>query len=613
MKELLEDIKLNRVAYLLEKLETSDFQSKISILKKLEKMKITKNAGLFLIENSYRNFKLDNDIGGIGVSLIELCFKNYYDEYADAIKKVFGKFTEDAQNRIVYLLSSIENESSLKLYSDLVLKYYKDREFIPISNLSDRPQSYKYIFPKLYKALKFKNTNNNILILVSNYLSSGIVPKDDLKKNKKLIIDSISKVFDCALKLKFKNTFAALNNLEYRDIRFFLEICINIELYISNNKTEEYLEKLYKINDNQLKLFILDNYYRKGKEIDKFNINQIAKDPSSRYALFELLTIYEKINLMPKKYLNQELIAESDFYINFAISCNYNYEPKNITFYDKRNINGYDYYIFKFKCTYKYNNTSKDFLTNYICNVVGIDKLNGTKITDEFIGISGGYDKNKVVSTITYNHNKLLYSRIDKDSNIDEIINDLVPRIENKEKMHINIDDEIKEPKKLHFFTYILLLLFFIFVSLLIYCMLYVYGVGSINNVDNDNIRSVELNKEYEFTEINGLDIFNKPENEYYVLFYNNDDINKKSAYYVYINEYLKRNIKFYYVNLKDEKNKFLYTQNDLNFTLTNKNRLLKVKNKEFEYYIDGKVNILNEMQKEIESYKNAEKKSENK
>ena len=39
MKELIEELKLNRVAYLLEIMEKKDFDSKINALKKLEKMK----------------------------------------------------------------------------------------------------------------------------------------------------------------------------------------------------------------------------------------------------------------------------------------------------------------------------------------------------------------------------------------------------------------------------------------------------------------------------------------------------------------------------------------------------------------------------------------------
>ena len=53
-------------------------------------------------------------------------------------------------------------------------------------------------------------------------------------------------------------------------------------------------------------------------------------------------------------------------------------------------------------------------------------------------------------------------------------------------------------------------------------------------------------------------------------------------------------------MNNKD--NKFLYSDNDLNFIIS-KDRLLKVNDGEYEYYIDGKNNILNEMKKEIDTF----------
>jgi len=53
-------------------------------------------------------------------------------------------------------------------------------------------------------------------------------------------------------------------------------------------------------------------------------------------------------------------------------------------------------------------------------------------------------------------------------------------------------------------------------------------------------------------------------------------------------------------MNNKD--NEFLYSDNDLNFIIS-KDRLLKVNDGEYEYYIDGKNNILNEMKKEIDTF----------
>ena len=686
MKELLADIQLSKVAYLVEKMEKKDVDEKIKSYRKLEKMKINKNIGLYLIQNSTRNFNLEDNLGGISSSLIELCFKEYYPEYTKAIERVFEKLSENAQDRVLYLLTTIDNEDTISLYADLVVKYYKKRKSIPIGDLQNKPLAYPYLFPKLFKTFKFENINNNILILFSNYLNSGTVIKEDIKKNKKVITDLLIKIFEKSLTFKFKTTYEGLNIQEYKELRYYLELAVNIEMSVSGRKTKEYLNKLLKKHDNQIKLFIIDNYFRKKQDISKINFNEIARDKASRYALYELLTIYEKTDLMPKKYLNQKLIAESDFYTNFVITSLYKSEPKNLEFYKKFTIDGFDYYAFKFKYTYLFNVTTNDYLTDYISDQIGINKYNGKEIEADFIGISGGYDPSKKTSMVVKPHKKLLASKINEKDDIDNIILELinqkdeevlleeikkqkekkkkdnVPKNKNKETKKTkvkkvsenenneetvskkdtkpkkeskfrkfiikykekrkdrkqrksqkkelklveqkNIDIELEEyekPKrKFHIFAYFLLFLFAVFLGLLIYCILYIYGVGSINDgVDETVIKPVKLEDKGNFTEIRATEIFNQTEGEYFVLLYTGA-ATEKNKYYKYINEYSKRNYRFYFVDLKNDENKFLYENNDMGFVLS-EDRLLKVKDREYEYYVDGKKNILNEMQAQIE------------
>lgn len=593
IKEIIEEIKLHKIAYLIEVIQKKDFDSKVDALNKIQKMKITKNIGLFLIDSSKYDYGINDNNGGISSELISLCFKNYYDEYTYAINKVFDKLSPDAQNRVVFLLSSIDNESALKLYVDLVLKYYKDSDFIPISNLFERPYLYTILFPKLYKALKFKKVKNNVLILLNDYLNAGVVSKVDIKKNSKIISDSILRVFNEALSYNFKNTTEALSNVKYLDLRFFLEISTNIEYYVSTPETKKVLDKLFKKNDNQLNLFILDNYIRKGKNISKLSLEKLAKDDASRYPLFDMLNSYNMNSLMPKKYLNKKLLAKSEFYINFMIYTRYENDIKNYRFVEKIIINNFEYYIFKFKYTYNYKNVSNDFTTNYVMHVSKIDKYNDKKITREFVGISGGYDLNKDSYKLAFNHNRLLFSERKENESIEEVINKI--GIDKDFVIEEDEDELDKTDKKKKFrFSYILIGLLFIFICLLIGCVIYAYDPDIIKINKGDGFVSSSLSKTTEFKEISGNDIFNQPESEYFVLFYKKTN-NNKNKYYTYVNEYLKNNIKIYYVNMEDEKNKFLYSNNDINFIITN-DRLLKVKDKEYEYYVDGKENILNDM-----------------
>ena len=732
MKELLEEIKLSRVAYLVEKLEKSNLEEKIKIYKKLEKMKITKKIGLYLIENSNKDFKVDDDYGGISSSLIELCFKNFELEYLNAIEKVFESINEKAQDRVLYLLTTRNDKESFILYSELVMKYYKKRKNIPIGELVNKPLAYPYLFPKLYKSLRFDIENNNILILINSYLNSGVVLKNDLNKNKKIIIDYICRLFEKALKYKYKNTYEYLNDVNYKELRYFLEISINIETYINSNKLNFYFKKLLKKKDNQLKLFILDNYIRCNNDISNFDFESILKDKASRYALFELLSVYDKVNLIPKKYLNKKSLSESDFYTNFVITTSYTTEPKKLKYYDTIIFDELEYYIYKFEYKNIFNSKSQDYLTNYINTQIGLNKYNGNLITNNYIGISGGYDKNKEYSTVNPNDNILLIGKVEDDSKINELALNLLKenkkRIENKQKeleekevkeskieennlkkkinkeeklrqkeekkkqkelkeeekrikkaeekqkrillkeekekqkelskeekrikqdeikqnkllsknekdklkeeklrnkeiqkiikdekkqklhketiidlkkedVDLNIEDSFDSEKKTHnIFAYILLFFFAVFIGLLIYCMLYIYGIASFSDgVDDTVILPAKIKDKGDFTEILGHDIFNQMENEYFVLIYK-DTKSEENNYYRLINEYIKRKYKFYYVDLTNSENKFLYTPNDLNFTIYT-DRLLKVKEKEYEYYVDGKTNILNEMQTQI-------------
>ena len=594
IREFIEDLKLKKVANLIEIMQKKDIREKTIAFQKLEKMQITKDIGLLLIEAANYDYKVEDGYGGISSSLISLCFKEYYDEYSVAIEKIFKYLNEDAQNRVIFLLSSIDNKSSLELYVDLVLKYYKESIFIPISNLFERPYLYDILFPKLYKALKFSYVRNNILIILNDYLNAGVVKEEDLKKNKKIIQDSIIRLFDKALQFKFKNTDEALRTEEYFDLRFFLEISINIESYVSNKRTKEILNKLFKRKDTQLSLFILENFIRKDMDISKLNLNMLAKDESSRYPLFDMLSIYGMENLIPKRYMTGKMIAKSDFYINFMMQTKYKEDLEEYKYYDERVVEGYKYYIFKFNYTYVYDNRTSDFVTNYLINQAGLNKYSLVEEKKEFVGISGGYINDDAPSLIAFNHKRLIYSKVDEKENIEDVINKLLDQIKNdiikskeekrkkeeklrkeqeekrkqeekllkeqekknkkKKKEKIATKDKkkekqenivTKEKKHIFKFSYILVFLFFIFICLLISWIVFLYDPNLIkgNNIVKSSFVGSKITNKDLFTEINATDIYNQDSSEYYVLLYKKNN-NEKNTYYTYINEYINNNIR---------------------------------------------------------------------
>ena len=61
------NIKLNRLSYLLEVIEVRDFKSKINAYNKIKRMKITKEMGLLILDDS--NFAHENNYSDGNISL----------------------------------------------------------------------------------------------------------------------------------------------------------------------------------------------------------------------------------------------------------------------------------------------------------------------------------------------------------------------------------------------------------------------------------------------------------------------------------------------------------------------------------------------------------------
>ena len=449
IKNFINNIKLTKLSYLLEIIEVRDFKSKIKAYNKIKRMKLTKEMGLMILDDS--NFDHPDDFSdfNISLSLISLVFNDYYDEYTDKIKEIFPKLTNDSKYEVANLLACTNNESAIKLYKKLVLKYFTNMDNIPIGNLSLNPNYYSLIFPDLFKTFNFDIKRNNVVLLFNDYLSAGIVLEKDIKKHKKLIQTAVNDLLKLGSAFKFSKNENIMQNKDYINLRIFLEAAINIEFYVSNKTTQSNLEKLYKKKDNQLKLFILDNYVRKEKNITKFSFNSIAKDELSRYPLFSFLNYYNLERLMPKKYNNNIDLGKSDLYINYCISTNYNLMPQDMEFVKEVEYEGYKYYFYKFKTNYNYYEEVQDPATDYILKSVEVDRSLIENTYVEYLGISGGYNKDLDVSLIE-NNADFKVVKIDKD--IDLLIGELLPGKKNivpvAPKKVEEEPKEVKEDKK---------------------------------------------------------------------------------------------------------------------------------------------------------------------
>lgn len=647
MKNFINNIKISNLLYLIDKMKTSNINDKIKILQKLDKFKITKEMGLLILDEINNNS--NNDEFDSAYALLGLLFKNYYKDYQDKIINIYSKLNTSSKYELLYFLSNSNNYDLIKLYKELVLKYGKELNDIPIGILSQNINNYNLLFPEFYKCLKFNIKRNNIILLISDFINNKAININDLKKHKKLLQNQIIEIFKEACNYKHDKDKNIMDDKEYIKLRMYIEASINIELYVSNKETKNYLEKLLKKKDNQIKLFILENYVKKNKNISKIKLNTIARDKLSRYPLYSFLSYYNLERLMPKKYNNNKALSESELYLSYCISKKYNSIPIKMEFLEERVINNYKYYIYKFYTKYDYNEEIIDPQTDYILKTYAMDKdlIKNDFIT--YIGISGGYNKDLDPSII---EKKTLRSYEKYDDNYEEIIRSLTTNInidvdkiihtynKNKKKKNkfnlknifkINKKEKVKKVKPAKIKTKkikkeeilneninndkkpSLIRRIFSFNNLLtLICLILFFGVfvllSYIEDIDlfhvknrsndyiNVNIYKSEEIHNKKFKEISYKDIYNQKEEEYYVLFYNKTD---KSVYHKFIDELIKNKYVIYYVDTSKKENKDIFKDNSTGFKIKS-NTLLKVNNKEYEFYVVGKTNILHEFESYI-------------
>lgn len=619
-KNIFNDLKLNRISYLLETIETDNFRKKVDAYNKLQKMKLNEEAGHLIIEKVSSLKQKNNDEFNIELSLLSLIFKNYYDSYSYHLIEIFKKLNTDTKYEILNILANSNDPSELVLYRTLVYDYYKELKNIPIGNISSNKDNYELLFPELYEIFKKSGNRNNLLLILSDFINAGVVPIMHIKKYKTVLQKIIINIFNEGIKFKIDPKDNFMDDKKYIDLRVFLEVSMNIEYYVSNKETKACIDKLFKTKDNQLKLFILENYNRKGKSITKVSLNSIAKDNLSRYPLYSFLAYNNLQKLMPKKYANNKDLSLSDLYLNFSIAYNYSKVPYDFELVEERVIDGFKYYIYKFKTEFNYNEEVIDPATDYLLKNIKIDKdlINNAETT--YLGFSGGYSEDpslvsKEIDTVKFTKldddyekvlDRLLLSKIAKEE----------PKKEEKETEQPKVVEKKEEPKEEKVSKIASLIDFsriFMFTSLLI-ILLFVVLLLYVSNVDlfglrkhtlnkNNIIEAVLLKPKDLFSEISYRDIFNKEDPEYYVLFFKKKD---KSKYYEFLNILLKNEYKIYYVDLSNKDNKPIYEGNETGFIITG-DTLLKVTDREYSFFISGKENII----VEFKSYTDEIKKKE--
>ena len=607
--KLKDNINLTRASLCLEKITTGNYKQKVKAYDKLKKIPITKEIGLRIIENSTKEYSDEFKDMNINSMLLLLLFNNFNKDFCDELNNIFDDLEENTKLDLLSYLADSDNIDAILLWKYFVIyRFDTDNNKIPIGKLGNNKENYDILFPDLYSVFKTNNKRYSLIILLNSFINLGVVPIDDLKKNKKDLIKHILMPLEELSKFKLNANDDYMTNKEYLGLRYVVECTLNIEYYCNNTKTKALLEKLFKHKDNQLKLFVLESFIKKKKKIKSLNLAPIAKDLRSRYLLYNLLSFYGEEKLMPKKYSDEKDIYESELYNIYANTYNYEKEPESIKFFKKIERENKEYYLYKFKAKKDYNTVVKDFATDYILKNNHLDKYL-EDIEETYIGIAGGREKDDL---LTFNPEITKYYEVyDKKKSIDEYLEiffkkeEVTPEVVDEPTLKVEeLEETEKKPSKLRKIFNVNV--FYIFQSIVIVILftiliLYINDINVFNlkkgkyKVDNITYKITELSKLTDFNEINGHDIYNGQDEVYYVLVFKKKDV---SEYYTFVKTLTENNYKVFYVDSTKEENLFLREPNETGLIIT-KDRFIKVNNHDFEYYVDGKEFILKELKSE--------------
>ncbi|MBR3490081.1 MAG: hypothetical protein IKH36_01200 [Bacilli bacterium] len=607
--KLKDNINLTRASLCLEKITTGNYKQKVKAYDKLKKIPISKEIGLRIIENSTKEYSDEFKDMNINSMLLLLLFNNFNKDFCDELNNIFDDLEENTKLDLLSYLADSDNIDVILLWKYLVIyRFDTDNNKIPIGKLGNNKENYDILFPDLYSVFKTNNKRYSLIILLNSFINLGVVPIDDLKKNKKDLIKHILMPLEELSKFKLNANDDYMTNKEYLGLRYVVECTLNIEYYCNNTKTKALLEKLFKHKDNQLKLFVLESFIKKKKKIKSLNLAPIAKDLRSRYLLYNLLSFYGEEKLMPKKYSDEKDIYESELYNIYANTYNYEKEPESIKFFKKIEREDKEYYLYKFKAKKDYSAVVKDFATDYILKNNHLDKYL-EDIEETYIGIAGGREKDDL---LTFNPEITKYYEVyDKKKSIDEYLEiffkkeEVTPEVVDEPTLKTEeLEETEKKPSKLRKIFNVNV--FYIFQSIVIVILftiliLYINDINVFNlkkgkyKVDNITYKITELSKLTNFNEINGHDIYNGQDEVYYVLVFKKKDV---SEYYTFVKTLIENNYKVFYVDSTKEENFFLREPNETGLIIT-KDRFIKVNNHDFEYYVDGKEFILKELKSE--------------
>lgn len=259
--------------------------------------------------------------------------------------------TADDTERMIKLLTADRTAHQFSAYS-FAGKYFDSLELIA-------PW-----MPVLLKNYSRFESANTLFYQIKTCLDSGLF--DQATRD-----SVISHVMDLANQFVSKGL-PETNDIGYYENRYRLVVMAETLVAIRfSPELKDLILRFHNLNDAEIKLKTTQYLLQNGIKVDTKDIEVIAKDPSFRLLLYEALKKINQQQLIHKKYLTPEMVAESDLYEFLSIDDGI---PDRVTLIAKR------------KVLYE-NNKRTLFVFNYMFNYDGEEEW--------LTAIAGPYDTSK--------------------------------------------------------------------------------------------------------------------------------------------------------------------------------------------------------------------------
>ena len=275
-------------------------------------------------------------------------------------------------DKLPYIIDSLYQTTDKLLFMLCCMLIEATCDTIPfITNLENYP-----LFEAKFLALK--HTLVEVYHLVDNGIAScmALIILNNDPELRYFTEEEITILKEASIR-KLNDIIDYLNNTKEVDESVYndLELIIDLTSHMNDKAITDLILKLdnYKLNYS-CKLFIL-----KYKLINNIEIDNIDEMLNNKSELVRLVSIFEdanKIEMLPLDKITQESIAKSNMIRWLEYPTELGHEPEIIELLDTFEVNGNICYAYKFKDS------------NF-------------RIKDYMIGISGGYDKEKITAKDT--------------------------------------------------------------------------------------------------------------------------------------------------------------------------------------------------------------------